>query len=71
MCSFLRSCFWPAWSRPPVTLTLPSQMFEELFLACLASLGMTAFVFYGIHLQGQWVCFWLVSGGEQKQGEGG
>ena len=45
-------------------------MFEELFLACLASLGMTAFVFYGIHLQGQWVCFWLVSG-EQTRGERG
>jgi hypothetical protein len=41
------------------------KMFEELFIGGLASLGMTAFVFYGIHLQGQWVCFWLVgpSGG--------
>ena len=35
-------------------------MFEELFIGGLASLGMTAFVFYGIKLQGQWVCFWLV-----------
>jgi len=43
----------------PFTYLL-AKMFEELFLACLASLGMTAFVFYGIRLQGQWVCFWLI-----------
>lgn len=38
---------------------LLSKMVEELFLAGLASLGMTAFVFYGVKLQNEWVCFWL------------
>ncbi|GAX75653.1 hypothetical protein CEUSTIGMA_g3097.t1 [Chlamydomonas eustigma] len=39
---------------------LLAKMFEELLLAGLASLGMTAFVFYGVKLQGQWVCFWFI-----------
>lgn len=38
---------------------LLSKMVEELLIACLASLGVTAFVFYGIKLQGSWVFFWL------------
>ncbi|KAG1675328.1 hypothetical protein FOA52_016002 [Chlamydomonas sp. UWO 241] len=35
------------------------KMFDELVLATCASLGMTAFVFYGVQLQGEWVSFWL------------
>ncbi|KXZ47828.1 hypothetical protein GPECTOR_32g440 [Gonium pectorale] len=39
---------------------LLSKMFDELVLAGLASLGISAYVFYGIQLQGQWVTFWLI-----------
>eukprot|EP00955_Chlamydomonas_euryale_P073398 361734-Chlamydomonas_euryale.AAC.1 len=38
---------------------LLSKMFDELTLAALASCGMTAFVFFGIQLQGEWVAFWM------------
>eukprot|EP00955_Chlamydomonas_euryale_P020915 221524-Chlamydomonas_euryale.AAC.4 len=39
---------------------LLSKMFDELVLAALASCGMTAFVFYGVQLRGEWVCFWMI-----------
>ncbi|KAG2482622.1 hypothetical protein HYH03_018464 [Edaphochlamys debaryana] len=39
---------------------LLSRLFDELVLACLCSLGVSAFVFFGIQLQGQWVVFWLI-----------
>eukprot|EP00955_Chlamydomonas_euryale_P039693 351487-Chlamydomonas_euryale.AAC.3 len=42
----------------PVTYLL-SKMFDELVLAALASCGVTAFVFFGVQLRGEWVCFWM------------
>ena len=36
----------------PITYLL-SKMFDELLIAALASAPMTAFVFYGVRLQGQ------------------
>lgn len=38
---------------------LLSKMIEELLLAFVSSLGVTAFVFYGIRLQGSWFYFFL------------
>lgn len=43
-----------------VVTYLLSKMVDELLLAGLASLGISAYVFYGIQLQGQWVTFWLI-----------
>ena len=36
------------------------KMIGELLIAALISLGSTAFVFYGIRLQGSWIFFWIV-----------
>ncbi|GFR47309.1 hypothetical protein Agub_g8996 [Astrephomene gubernaculifera] len=43
-----------------VVTYLLSKMVDELLLAGIASLGISAYVFYGIQLQGQWVTFWLI-----------
>eukprot|EP00195_Chlamydomonas_chlamydogama_P009759 CAMPEP_0202901782 /NCGR_PEP_ID=MMETSP1392-20130828/14649_1 /ASSEMBLY_ACC=CAM_ASM_000868 /TAXON_ID=225041 /ORGANISM="Chlamydomonas chlamydogama, Strain SAG 11-48b" /LENGTH=615 /DNA_ID=CAMNT_0049588397 /DNA_START=85 /DNA_END=1932 /DNA_ORIENTATION=+ len=39
---------------------LLAKMVDELFLAAVASVGIAAFVFYGVRLQGNFACFWLV-----------
>lgn len=36
------------------------QVFEELLIALLATLPVSAWTFYGIQLQGEWITFWLV-----------
>ncbi|GLC33334.1 hypothetical protein PLESTB_000344800 [Pleodorina starrii] len=43
-----------------VVTYLLSKMVDELLLTALASLGISAYVFYGIQLQGEWVAFWLI-----------
>ncbi|KAG2450267.1 hypothetical protein HYH02_004778 [Chlamydomonas schloesseri] len=43
-----------------VVTYLLSKMVDELLLAALASVGISAYVFYGIQLQGEWVTFWLI-----------
>ncbi|KAG2493535.1 hypothetical protein HYH03_008349 [Edaphochlamys debaryana] len=43
-----------------VVTYLLSRLFDELVISGITSLGVSAFVFYGIQLQGQWVVFWLL-----------
>jgi len=38
---------------------LLAKMCDELVLGALATCGVTAFVYFGIQLQGEWVCFWI------------
>jgi len=38
---------------------LLSKIGDELLVAALTSCGMTAFVFFGVQLRGEWVCFWI------------
>lgn len=39
---------------------LLAKMFDELVIAAVVTCGVSAFVFYGIRLQGAWVLFWLI-----------
>ncbi|GFR48683.1 hypothetical protein Agub_g10638 [Astrephomene gubernaculifera] len=39
---------------------LAAKLLEELFLTVIITLIFSAYVFYGLQLQGQWVVFWLV-----------
>ncbi|GLI65656.1 hypothetical protein VaNZ11_009256 [Volvox africanus] len=43
-----------------VVTYLLSKMVDELLLTALASLGISAYVFHGVQLKGQWVTFWLI-----------
>ncbi len=39
---------------------LCAKMFDELLLACLCTLPVAAWTFYGVQLVGNWGIFWLV-----------
>lgn len=46
---------------------LMSKVLEEILVAALLTAVCSAFVFYGVQLQGQWVIFWWVAQDASKQ----